>query len=258
MNSNLQNKLSQFEATPPGKMWDKIAGALDAEESYPQRLYRFEQQPPIAIWTKIEDSLDKESVPAKVIPFTTRFKKPIRYITAASFIAAILVVATLIMNRSEAVSAKADIRGAIPMVKPPISQPEKVIVAEANSPQEKFIVPDPPIITVKTANTFPSIKKEGVVSLQNLLTPVAVAGEFIPENAAKNELVDFASSTNYMVYSDANGHVMKLSKKLFSLVHCEQGDGSCQDRIHQLQQKLSSDAITADFIGLVEMLRQLQ
>ena len=80
----------------------------------------------------------------------------------------------------------------------------------------------------------------------------------MPRQVDKEALFNFSSLNDHMVYSDGDGNAMKLPKKLFSLVNCPDGDGSCKERIHQLQQKLSSTAMTADFTGILDMLRQLQ
>src|SRR4051812_9969578 len=106
MNSDLQNKLSHFEAEPPEGVWNKIADALDEESTFSQRLFAYEEQPPLQVWNDIETALD-ETVPTKVIPFTTRFKTPLRYIAAASVIAVILVITTLSINKTGAGSLQA-------------------------------------------------------------------------------------------------------------------------------------------------------
>jgi hypothetical protein len=100
MNSNLQNKLQQFSAAPPDGVWDKIADALD-EGSFSQRLYQYEERPPAAAWQEVEKSLET-AVPPNVVPFTTRFRRPLRYAAAACLLAVILVTITLTVRRTEA------------------------------------------------------------------------------------------------------------------------------------------------------------
>ena len=56
MNSDLQNRLYDFEADPPKEVWNKITDALDTEQTYPQRLYEYEQQPRSQVWDQIEKS----------------------------------------------------------------------------------------------------------------------------------------------------------------------------------------------------------
>lgn len=98
MSSDLQNKLSRFEATPPTGVWDKIADVLDAEQAFSKRLYDYQETPQTDVWKKIE-SLLEAPVPAKVVPFTTSYRRPIQYISAAGIIAAILVSAALLMKK---------------------------------------------------------------------------------------------------------------------------------------------------------------
>ena len=50
MSSDLQNKLSRFEATPPTGVWDKIADVLDAEQAFSKRLYDYQETPQTDVW----------------------------------------------------------------------------------------------------------------------------------------------------------------------------------------------------------------
>src|SRR5438128_5291837 len=115
MNTNLQNKLSQFEPAPPEGVWDRITQALDAEENLPHRLYDYQEQPPVLVWNAIEAALNETSEPVKTIPFTTRFKKPLRYVAAASIIAVLLISSTLFLKRTEAGSIQAGSNTTVPV-----------------------------------------------------------------------------------------------------------------------------------------------
>jgi hypothetical protein len=86
----------------------------------------------------------------------------------------------------------------------------------------------------------------------------AFSNQSLPQKANKEELLNYSELDSYMVYSDGDGNAMKLPKKLFSLVHCQDGDYTCKERIKQLQQKMASGATTTDFAGIIEILRQLQ
>ena len=256
MNSNLQNKLSRFEATPPPGVWGKIAEALDEQQTFPQRLYNYQQVPKTNVWEKIEASFEESA--AKVIPFTTRYRRPIHYIAAAGVIAAILVSFTLLMKKTEAGSIPTAEEKTVPVkeaiVQNPITRPtissinstETIASAETNNRN--------PVYQIATKGK----KILGIIRPQNSLSAVILKGRFMPGKVDKEALFNFFSLNDHMVYSDGDGNAMKLPKKLFSLVSCPDGDGSCKERIHQLQQKLSSTAMTADFTGVLDMLRQLQ
>lgn len=260
MNSNLQNKLSGFEATPPAGVWDKIAGALDAEQTFPQKLYHYKEQPGANAWTRIASALEQDtSSPGKVVPFTTRHKKPIRYVAAATVLAVALFTGSLFMKKGETAPVETAQQTVVPIQKQIVVEPTRNVATQHTS----TLIPT--IAAVPTGNgdvhTQPKSRYRRIlnfISPQNIVNSVAVSGLFIPEEVDKEAMFDHASLNNYMVYSDGNGNAMKLPKKLFSLVNCPDGDGSCRERIHQLQQKLSANTTNADFAGIMEMLRQLQ
>ena len=257
MNSNLQNKLSRFEATPPGGVWDKIAEALDAEQAFSKRLYDYQETPETNVWKKIESSLEAP-VPAKVVPFTTRYRRPIRYISVASIIAVILVSATLLMKKTDTDTVPtADEKVITPANDVAVDNPATTPAINSNIQTETASNQN------KTQAAFyqAGSKQKRVLNFikpQNILRVIVLRGRFAPGRVNKEEMFSFSSLNDYMVYSDGDGNAMKLPKKLFSLVNCPDGDGSCKERIHQLQQKLSSTAMTTDFTGILDMLRQLQ
>ncbi|MDQ6609446.1 MAG: hypothetical protein M3Y85_06470 [Bacteroidota bacterium] len=263
MDNGLKNKLTRFEETPPAGAWDKIVSALDTPETFAQKLYHYTATPPPNTWDTIILQLNKDQQPAKVIPFITRFKKPIRYVAAASIIGVILIAASLLMKRTEAGAIQPGSTATVPTQKTLTIKNGKEQITSNN----KIKQPVPPEETTKlnlqSENNL-SVKERtphkrllGFIKPQNI-SAFSLAGGFVPLVVNKKALFDFSSSDNFMVYSDGNGNAMKLSKKLFSLVHCQDEDGSCKERIHQLRQKLSSAAISADFTGILEMLRQLQ
>ena len=257
MSSDLQNKLSRLEATPPTGVWDKIADVLDAEQAFSKRLYDYQETPQTDVWKKIE-SLLEAPVPAKVVPFTTSYRRPIQYISAAGIIAAILVSAALLMKKTDA--------GTVSTAKEKVIPPANDVAADnpATTPAiNSNIQTETASNQNKTQAAFyqTGSKQKRVLNFikpQNILSVIVLRGRFAPGRVDKEEMFNFSSLNDHMVYSDGDGNAMKLPKKLFSLVNCPDGDGSCKERIHQLQQKLSSTATTADFTGILDMLRQLQ
>jgi hypothetical protein len=255
MSRNLQKKLSQFEAAPPQDAWAKIADALDNDLTYSQRLYRYETEPPVEAWAAIESSLGEKTASAIVVPFTVRYKTPLRYIAAASIIAATLVFVNLSFHHTAAGSLAS---------KSELSHPiQHAIQRESNDTQ--FTETDPQ----ETASAQRAAEQDRVnltsakrtlayIRPQSILPTFSLRKAFIPKQAKEKVLFDKASVDNFMVFSDGDGNVMKLPKKLFSLVCCKDGDGSCQVRLQRLRQTLSANMASADFAGMLDMLRQLQ
>jgi hypothetical protein len=256
MDDTLQNKLTRFEETPPAGVWNKIADALAEEENFANRLYNYTQTPPTTTWPAIEKNIGKQASAAKVIPFTTRFKKPIRYIAAASIIGLIAVATTLLLRRTEAGAPQAGSTATVPVTtQAPVPQPRQNKMPQtsvASVPVSAAIKePTPKTVTFKR-------RLLNLIQPQKFLTTVAVAGAFAPEKVIKEALFNNRSLDNYMVFSDGNGMAMRMPKKLFPLVQCEDGDASCRQRIQSLQQKISSASLATDFGAIIEMLHRVQ
>ena len=87
MSEGIQNKMYNYEVTPPAKVWENIAAALDECEmthEFPSTLYGIQRTPPAATWEKIKTALDAEQETA--IPERRRFFPLFRYAAAAAVI----------------------------------------------------------------------------------------------------------------------------------------------------------------------------
>lgn len=135
MSQNWKYRIQNHTETPPEGVWDRISGALDAEEKQPvnwkNRIQNYTENPPIAVWNNIAEVLDEEAQskgwvkrlqqyqetppsfiwqnisnelegegaqPAKVISINRR-KLVYRLAAAASF-AGIVVLSVWMMNKS--------------------------------------------------------------------------------------------------------------------------------------------------------------
>lgn len=239
MKSNLQNKLQQFRAEPPQGVWDRIADSLHHEAAYAQRLHAYEEQPPASSWQKIEEGLTEKSTPASVVPFSNRFRRPIRYAAVASIIAVALVTITLTFRRTRAGELEAGSHSTV-------TANEAIVTTTA--PKQNTFVDRP---EKQTAST-----EKNIFSAANNPAATEKAQDIFPSSSKKKKAI--AASTRYLFYNDDDGNVVKVSKKLASLVNCKDGDIDCKQRLQELRQKLAANAMTTDFTGILEMLRQLQ
>jgi hypothetical protein len=218
-------------------------------------LYNYTQTPTPTVWKNIEGNLDGNTQTAKIIPFANRFKRPLRYLAAASIIGLLAITGTLLLKRTESGSSQAGTPSA------PSGTAQTVIsLPKQNKAIQNFIASAPtPAVKgpFKKKTTFKR-KFLNLIPPQELLTSIAVAGEFIPNKVIKEALFNNRSIDNYMVYSDGTGMAMRMPKKLFPLVQCEDGDATCQKRIKFLQQKISSASMAADFGAILEMLHEVQ
>lgn len=248
MDSNLQNKLQQFSATPPEGVWDTIADVLDAHDGYGQRLYLYEEQPPSTVWQQIEEYLTVAASPARVVPFTTRFKKPLRYLAAACIIGVLLVTVTLSVRHTEAGALQAGSNTTVPESAPASTTGNGAAQAEKNS----AAAPSPS--TASNGKTDPQSTDP-----YNKNQDDALAGaEQKKATKTYRSAGVYSSMNNYVLFTDGDGRLRRVSKKLADLVKCKDGDGICQQRLQQLRQKMAATAMTTDFTGLLEMLHQLQ
>lgn len=246
MDRHLQHKLQQFSAAPPDGAWQKISNALDAGESVGQRLLEYEEMPPAAAWLKIEKSLD-EAVPAKVVPFTNRFRKPLRYAAVASFLAVVLVTITLTVERTEA--------GAL--------DPENTITVKTNaattSPameSDNLKNPSAEAVTNNQQEQQTATTNNSDVAEMEKQNPATITAA---NNRKTNKAGPIYSSLNkYVFFSDGDGRTRKVSKKLASYVNCKENDLQCKQRLKELRQRMAASAMTTDFTGVLDLLRQLQ
>jgi hypothetical protein len=244
MDRPLQQKLQQFSATPPEGAWNKIADALDVEGDYVSRLAQFEAEPPAHIWETVEANLQQEATPAKVIPFSTRFRRPMRYAAVACFIAVVLMTVTLTVKRTEAGAIEANSETTVPTKKQTLSNTIPEPKSNAASP-----------VIVKTKEKESDNKQPYPQTEKGKSAPVA--------QAIKNETTTrftkpvYSSLNKYVVFNDGDGKLRKVSKKLVGFINCQDNDLKCKQRLQQLRQKMAASVMTTDFTGLLETLRQL-
>lgn len=239
MESNLPTKLQQFSADPPEEVWSRIADALAAEDAFPQRLFHYEELPPAGTWQTIAKGLEE---PAKTqAPFFKRFRTPLRYAAVASFIAVVLVTVTLSVKRTEAGALEPGSKTTVP---------EKVSPKQGNVPQAltQQVPEESSAAPQKTSPSSSAQETTGAMaSTQN-------SDSTNPETLSAS----FSSLNNYVFFHDGDGTMRKVSKKLAGMVNCKDNDIACQERLQALRQKLAASAMTTDFTGILEMLRQLQ
>jgi hypothetical protein len=257
MNSDLQKKLFHFEAMPPKKTWGKIADALN-DVPLAQRLYDYEEAPPLQSWNAIDTLLNEAQPPAKVVSFIARYKTPLRYIAAASLIALTLVIVNLSMRHTAAGSLASTNKRNHPLQQVPQKENNHNL-PEATVPEAPFTATTPLTAPQNEKDKFVTVKRSlAYIRPQSIFPVLSLRKTFIPKEVKEKILFAQASVDDFMVFSDGDGNVMKLPKKLFSLVCCKDGDGSCKTRIQRLRQTLSASVASADFAGMIDMLRQLQ
>jgi hypothetical protein len=248
MSNQLQKRLLDYEVRPPERVWNNIATNLNEEFSpgVSEKLYQFEAIPPAKAWKNIETRLETTGPgKGKVIPFYTRYRRPLKYSGAvAIFIFLAVVTSLLISKKTESELPAQSVESTVKKdsSKFPSPKENKSLPGEQNAPER----------TVASAS-IPKVKQA------NSRTSASLAEEYLPRRAERNEIVNSSLSPDkYMIYSDGDGNAIRLPKKIFSAFACPIDDLVCRQRLQDLREKFAASAMTADFNGLLQILKSLQ
>ena len=254
MSSQLQHKLLYYEVPAPAGVWDKIAASLDENNSLtlPEKLYRFEEEPSPLIWKNISSQLDNSVTrQARVVPFYIRFRRPLKYSGAvAIFIFVAVLTSLFISKKTESEVPAVGVTANISAKKGSISPSDSSRKANSVAQLEQRSRPEGFIGKSKVSRIRQEVYQNASSSSFE---------SFLPQQAEKNEIVSSsASSDKYMMYSDEDGNVVRLPKKLFNAFACPTNDVICKQHLQQLKEKFAQSAMTADFTGLLQILKSLQ
>ncbi len=251
--SSLQDKLYNYEQTPPAKVWDKISSALDEShltEEFPSKLYNAEIMPPANAWDKIAGALETEQAP--VIPILRKAFSFFRYAAAAVLIGA---VAFAVFKWTHGNHTSSEI-GVAPFdtanKKRPADHPIKIETAQLPAQVEKEIV---------SSNREVQIKSRSAKRIKNnySVSDNIDAGEPI---YAYNELTPNLAD-RYIMLMTPDGGVIRMSKKWGNLVCCVSGqeqDENCKDQLKKWQEKIACSPNTTsagNFMDILSMVTAL-
>lgn len=258
MSTQLQNKLLQYAAEPPEKVWEAITTVLDesANPAFAEKLYAFEETPSSQVWNKIKSQLDTPL--GKVVPFFKRHKKLATYSAAAAIlIFAALTTTLLISKRTE----PASVAGTPATSQNGEGKTGSNSYARGNTSGNSTLAAVSNLDKSVDQNNRAGEKKSlpNRLGARTRLGSVFIAKTFIPEVAEEKQTVSSdIPIEKYMVYSDGNGTAMKLPKKLFDFISCVREDVLCKQEMQQLQQRFASTVLTTDFTGVLEVLKTLK
>jgi hypothetical protein len=253
MSSQLQNKLLHYEVQPPEGVWNKIAASIEENfsPSLSEKLYEYEQVPAPGVWQNIVSQLDTPTVKeTKVVPFYIRYRRPLKYSGAVAIFIFLAVLTSLLISK-----------------KTESEFPAEGIVqnnAVKNNSQKAFSNSDRDDSSIKEkkdSNPGRLIAKSKASKRQQEETEksLSFAENLLPRQAERSEMVHTSiDADKYMIYSDEDGNVVRLPKKIFSAFACPTEDFICRQRLQQLREKFAASATTADFTGLLQILKSLQ
>jgi hypothetical protein len=251
MSNQLQHKLLHYEMPPPEGVWNKIATSLDENLSLTlsEKLYQYEEAPSALVWRNISLHLDHSvSDQGKVVPFYVRYRRPLKYSgTAAIFIFLAVMTSLFISKKTESEVPPQGVANSVE-IKKDTSKPSQVS-AENNSVAQLSDRSEHLIAKSKVLKIRQEEYQNSNLSFE----------DFLPQQAEKNEVVSSSiPSDKYMMYSDGDGNVVRLPKKIFNAFACPTEDVMCKQKLQQLKEKFAQSAMTADFTGLLQILKSLQ
>jgi hypothetical protein len=254
MSNQLQHKLFNYEAPPPEGAWNNIAASLDENVSLilSEKLYQYEETPSSIVWQNISSQLDNSvSEQAKVVPFYIQYRRPLKYSGAvAIFIFLAVVTSLFISKKTESEVPPQGISNATTQkdTSKPLSN-----VSEENHPLAQLSEKNKPEYLI-TKSKVSIIRQE-----EDQTSSPSSFESFLPQQAEKNEMVSSSvSSDKYMMYSDGDGNVVRLPKKIFNAFACPTEDVMCKQKLQRLKEKFAASAMTADFTGVLQILKSLQ
>lgn len=250
MNDQLKDKLFNFEVAPPASLWDRVSEKLDegSEPLWVDRVRRYELAPK-PLWSRILQVLNQQQ-PAKVIPFHIRYRKPLKYSVTAAAIVILAIFTSLLINKSA-------------MSEEGVTSPASV-TAKKNAHQSSVETSHPsadnssPSIASVYSNNAPFASRHRTqrINFLRLIEPIRPLRLSLPSVATQtSQVIEWRD--HYTAYSTGDGEVVRLSKKMFDLVHCAAADIPCQEKLKAVRTRLSSSALTGNFGGLLDMLNSL-
>lgn len=259
MSSQLQDKLLHYEVSPPEGVWNKIAASLDQNFSLTlsEKLYQYEEEPSTKIWQNISLQLDSPvfdtpvSEKNKVVPFYVRYRRPLKYSGAVAIFIFVAVLTSLFISKKTESELTSQETANSNTVKKDSSKSSDTL-KESNTPTQSIEKNKPQHLIAKAK--ISSIRQEQIQS------SVSSAFEsFLPQQAEKNEIINSSvTSDKYMIYSDGDGNVVRLPKKIFNAFACPTEDVICKQKLQLLKEKFAASAMTTDFTGLLQILKSLQ
>ena len=282
--SKLQQKMQQYEVTPPAGVWDKIAASLDESQTtqgLSTRLYGIEIAPPVSAWDKIKDSLvaDKAGEPKtrRVIPF-------FRYAVAASIIGLLLFAGFKLFSGNKTASDVAKTSPVIENTSPAIGDEQKSI----QPPDTNSLAADEArdnAALEESKQTFASLDMSITSRIKQktrnyISAPLALAGfakELNPENTYQElHCTEIAQpsvtysdnrdnlTNRYLTLLTPDGNIIRMSKKWSNLLCCvagEEQDEDCKYQLKKWREKMAGTIVApspGNFLDIINLVSSLQ
>lgn len=265
--TSLQNRMYNYEVTPPANSWDKIAAALDEASSaneFPSKLYDMEVAPPATVWELINSSLNETD--EKVVSMKRRATMFFRYAAAAVFIGVVafgIIKWTSLTNNSEETST-AQARPSKDSGKNNIVTPEENVTAtNENAEDEKALEESKKMVA--------RLDRPAKNAIRNAINSNTLRDDINNESVADanaNSVYSYEDhlpdlSERYIMLMTPEGNIIRMSKKWSDLVCCvsgEEQDKDCKDQLKKWQEKIANSPLApspGNFMDILNLVNSL-
>ncbi|MEI9942672.1 MAG: hypothetical protein WDN26_00475 [Chitinophagaceae bacterium] len=254
--SSLQDKMYNYEVTPPATSWEKIAAALDEEPSaneFPARLYNMEVAPPAGVWAAIDASLNEAD--EKVVPMKRRTPAFLRYAAAAVLIGAVAFGVIKLTGTSGTEGATAE---------------QEIALKDSGNNNLPLKKDDAPVVNNEEENSQASTER--LMAKLDRPARTVVTNAIVRNNYAAdaNSNYDYAyddqvvnMADRYVMLMTPEGNIIRMSKKLGDLVCCvsgEEQDENCKSQLKKWQEKIASSPLAPspdNFMDILNLVNSL-
>lgn len=274
MNSSVQNKILNYEVSPPAGVWEKIADALDESElahEFPSRLYGAEVIPPVSAWDKIASLLDAAHETA--IPEHRRTSPILKYAAAAVVIGLLAWGGIQLLNTRTGNKEVAK-KNVLPTE---TDNPAPVNDKNINSPDENIASVNNDLLLEEARNdaaleaskkTFAKLDMPVKSRIKEIASGFSFAssfnGENIPGIIPDDEIGTDNLANRYITLITPEGNIIRMSKKLTDMVCCVSGEdenNECKDQIKKWREKIICSPAchsAGSFMDMLDLVEALQ
>lgn len=259
--SSLRDKMLNYETAPPPGAWDRIAAALDeAQQSdqFPARLRSMEVTPPAMAWEKIAASLDKEvHQETKPVKQSLRIPAFLRYAAAAVVIGAVAFAILRWTGNADrnasGTAAQPDPGQTNPIANATPADTQKATSPKADEEDATALEPSKKLVAQLDRPAKPHRPSPVVYpTASKLSSAIYTYNDHVPSVADR-----------YIMLMTPDGNLIRMSKKLGSMICCVSGEdpeAGCKDQLKKWQQKLATSSLTTsagNFMDIINIVSSL-
>lgn len=266
-------KLQEMAVAPPAGAWENIVAGLESATPAAVKLYAAEITPPAAVWNNIQHSLDVTQEAA--IPEHRRLSPLLKYAAAAAIISFLAFGALQLLKPGKRETEIVSGKSATPSIEAiehanagldAAHEEADNTVAVSTDDQEarNDAALEASKKTYAKLDIAPS-KKADIASAFRFSSYVDEAdpGQHGSEGYQEGVSPEEAKADRYILLMTPDGHFIRMSKKLSSLVCCvsgEEQDKNCKTQVDKWRKQLACSDVShpGNFMDILSLVGSLQ